>query len=146
MDYTTTFQVEQGPQEAYAAINDVRGWWSSGGVGGDTDQVGAEFTYAVPEIHYCKLEIVELDPGRRVVWRVLDSDLSFTKVRDEWTGTTIVFELSTKDGGTEVRFEHVGLVPAYECYENCSSAWSLLINGNLRKRISTGRPQPSPFV
>jgi hypothetical protein len=144
MNYTTTFQVEQTPQEAYAAINDVRAWWS-GEVKGDTDKIGAEFTYTVPDIHYCQMEITELDPGRRVVWRVLDSDLTFTNVRDEWTGTTVVFDVSIKDGRTEVRFEHVGLVPAYDCYDSCSNAWSLLVNGNLRKRISTGEPQPSPF-
>ncbi len=34
---------------------------------------------------------------------------------------------------TEVRFTHMGLVPQYECYGNCSNAWGLLINGDLLK-------------
>ena len=81
-----------------------------------------------------------------MAWRVVDSNLTFTQTPDEWTGTSIVFDLSAVDGGTEVQFEHVGLVPAYECYDSCSNAWGLLVNGNLRKRIATGQPQPSPFA
>ena len=27
-DYSTSFTVEQTPEEAFAAINNIRGWWS----------------------------------------------------------------------------------------------------------------------
>ena len=50
---TRTFQVDASPQRAYDAINDVRGWWS-GRITGPTDQLGAEFSYWVPGIHYVK--------------------------------------------------------------------------------------------
>ena len=142
--YATSFTVDQSPQEVFDAINNVRGWWS-GEIQGDTDKLGAEFTYRVQDVHRSKQKITEIIPGKKVVWRVLDADLSFAKNRSEWKNTEIVFEIGEKSGKTEVRFQHVGLVPAYECYDNCSNAWGLLVNGNLRKLITTGQAQPSPW-
>lgn len=37
------------------------------------------------------------------------------------------------------------LVPAFECYGACSSAWATLIGKNLRRWIETGEVQPSPW-
>lgn len=142
--YTTSFMVDQTPEEAFNAINNVRGWWS-GDINGDTNQLGAEFTYRVQDVHRSTQKITEFVTGKRVVWRVLDADLSFTKDRGEWKDTEIVFEIAKKEGKTEVRFTHVGLTPAHECYNNCSNAWGLLVNGNLRKLITTGKAQPSPW-
>jgi hypothetical protein len=142
--YSTSFMVDQSPQEVFDAINNVRGWWS-GEIQGDTEKLGAEFTYRVQDVHRSKQKITELIPGKKVVWRVSDADLSFAKNRSEWKNTEIVFEIGEKSGKTEVRFQHVGLVPAYECYDNCSNAWGLLVNGNVRKLITTGQAQPSPW-
>src|SRR5947208_10041500 len=92
-----------------------------------------------------KQKITELIPGKKLVWRVLDSNLSFVKEKSEWTGTDIVFEISKKDGKTEVRFTHVGLVPRFQCYGDCSGAWGTLVNENLGKLITMGRVQSDPF-
>jgi len=37
-----------------------------------------------------------------------------------------------------------GLVPDYQCFDKCSSAWSFYINDNLRKLITTGKGEPQP--
>jgi hypothetical protein len=142
--YTTSFRLDRSPEEVFNAINDVRGWWS-GEIQGDTDKLGAEFTYRVQDVHRSKQKITEFIPGKKVVWHVLDADLGFIKDNSEWKGTDIIFEIAKKGDKTEVRFRHVGLVPAYECYNNCSNAWGMLVNGNLRKLITTGKAQPSPW-
>jgi len=139
---TTAFTVDETPEAAFAAINNVRGWWS-GDIDGATDQLGAEWTYRYRDLHYSKQKIVELAPGKRVVWQVLDSYLSFVKDKEEWNGTTITFDLADKDGKTEVKFTHVGLAPEDECFDACSNAWGSYIKGSLRDLIATGKGQPN---
>jgi hypothetical protein len=97
-------------------------------------------------MHRAKQKITELIPGKKIVWRVLESDLSFLKDKNEWTGTEIVFDVSAKRSKTEVRFTHAGLEPQIECYGSCSNAWGMLVNGNLRKLITTGKNQPDVFA
>jgi hypothetical protein len=73
-------------------------------------------------------KVTEFVPGKKVVWHVLDSELSFAKDKSEWNDTDIVVDISEKDGKTEVRFTHEGLVPRFECYGSGSNAWGTLIN------------------
>ncbi len=137
---TTAFTVGQTPEEAFIAINNVRGWWS-GEIEGGTDKLGDEFTYRYKDLHFSKQKITEFIPGEKVVWLVLDSHLGFIEDKSEWNGTEVVFEIAKKGNKTEVRFTHKGLAPERECYDACSSAWGSYINGSLRSLIATGNGQ-----
>lgn len=140
--YTTRFTVDQTPAQAYAAINDVRGWWSQS-IEGKTDRVGEKFKYHYEDLHRCEIQVREQIPGRRVAWHVLDNFFSFTEDRTEWKGTDIVFEIAGKGEQTEIIFTHQGLVPEYECYDACSDGWGTYIKGSLRDLIATGKGQPN---
>ena len=143
-NFETTFSVDQSPKEVFAAVNNVRGWWS-GEVEGQTDHLGAEFTYNVPGMHYSKQRVTENSPSKKVVWHVTDANLSFVDKKTERKDTEIVFEISPKGNKTQLHFQHIGLEPACECYDACSNGWSLLVNGNLQNLVITGKVQPSPW-
>ena len=143
--FTTSFTVDQTPEEVFTAINNVRGWWS-GEIDGSTDSLGDVFTYRYKDVYRTTQKITEMVPGKKVVWHVTDAELNFVKDKTEWNGTDIVFEIAKKDGKTEVRFTHVGLVPAFECYGGCSGAWGGLVGGNLRNLITSGKNQPDAFA
>jgi hypothetical protein len=140
-DYTKAFTVDQTPQHVFDAVNDVRGWWSED-VEGKTDALGAEFEFRFKDLHRSTHRITELVPGKRVVWRITDAKISFVHDKNEWNGTEVVFDIRKKGDKTELRFTHVGLVPAIECYGQCSDAWSFHL-GSLRSLITTGKGQPN---
>jgi len=141
-DFTTTILVQQTPREVFDAINNVRGWWSES-VEGNTDQLNEEFLYYYKDVHISKMRIIELIPGKKVTWLVLENEFNFTTDKNEWKGTNIVFEISENDKQTELRFTHVGLTPAYECYDVCRDAWTSYIQGSLKNLIETGKGNPN---
>ena len=141
-DFSTTLLVDQTPKEVFQAINNVRGWWSEE-IEGGTHKLNDEFTYHYKEVHHCKMKLIEVVPERRVAWLVLDNYFSFTKDKSEWKGTTISFDISNKDGQTQMRFTHQGLVSEYECFDICSNAWTDYIQNSLRKLIVTGKGTPN---
>jgi len=142
-NYTASFLVDQSPREVFNAITNVRGWWSEE-IEGGTQKLNDVFTYHYRDVHQCKMRLIEVVPEKKVVWLVLDNYFNFIDDQAEWKNTEVVFEISDKDGGAEVRFTHVGLVPQYECYDVCSNAWGGYISGSLRNLINTGNGQPNP--
>jgi hypothetical protein len=140
--FTTSFTVDQSPEEVFAAINNVRAWWS-GEIDGETDKLGAVFTYRYQDFHRSTQKITELVPGKKVVWHIPDALLTSFKDDKEWNGTEIVFEIARKSDKTELRFTHVGLVPAFECYGDCSGAWGFYVNESLHSLITTGKGKPN---
>lgn len=140
--YTASFTVDQSPAEVFAAVNHVRGWWSEE-IEGTTDRLGAVFTFHAENLHHSIQQITEFVPGQKVVWHVVDSQINFVQDKTEWKGTDIVFEIVSTGDQTELRFAHIGLVPAVECYRECSDAWGFYIKHSLLRLITEGTGQPS---
>ena len=134
-DFSTTVVVKQSPAEVFKTLLNVRAWWSGlydESFEGSSDQVGDEFSFrAGGGAHYSKQKLVELVPGKQVKWLVTEANLNFVDNTDEWKGTTIEFDLAEKDDGTEITFTHHGLVPQFECYDDCAPAWQLYVHQQL---------------
>jgi len=141
-DFSTTLLVEQTPKEVFDAINNVRGWWSEE-IEGNTDKLNDVFNYHYEDVHRCRIKIIEMIPGKKVVWHVLENYFKFTNDKTEWTDTKIIFDISTQDNKTQVRMTHQGLVPEYECFDICRNAWTNYIQNSLYNLVSTGKGQPN---
>ena len=141
-DFTTTLIVDQSPEEVFNAVTNVRGWWSEQ-IDGNTAKLNDEFDYHYEDIHRCKVKLIEVIPNQKVVWLVEKNYFKFTEDETEWTDTKPTFEISEKDGKTELRFTHVGLVPDYECFDICRDSWTNYIQNSLKKLITTGKGQPN---
>ncbi|WP_236594395.1 SRPBCC family protein [Saccharothrix sp. 6-C] len=141
-DFSTTISTHRTPDEVFAAVVDTRGWWSEH-IDGGTTRVGDRFTYHYFDNHRCTVELTEVVPGEKVVWRVLDNYFSFTQDRTEWTGTELVFAISPTADGAQLHFTHVGLVPEYECFDLCSKSWGFYVGTSLRELIDTGKGRPN---
>src|SRR5262249_18333898 len=103
-----------------------------------------EFLYHYKDVHVCKMKLVELIPGKKVVWQVLSNYFNFTKDKTEWTGTKIIFEITATNGKTQLHFTHEGLTPEYKCYEACRDGWSKYIKKSLYSLVTNGKGQPNP--
>lgn len=135
--FTTSITVDNSAADVFNAINNVGAWWH-GEVKGGAQKPDDEFEYRFEHFHYSKQKVAELIPGKKIVWLVTDSKLSFTKDQSEWTGTRIIFEIEEVNGKTQVRFTHEGLVPAFECYDDCSNGWSMLMQKSLFSLLTKG--------
>lgn len=157
-DFTTTLLVDKSPKEAFNAINNPRAWWSEE-IEGPTDKPNDVFNYHFEDIHRCQIKVIEVIPDKKVVWLVMDnyfkpgifddashhlrSSDKLHNSKAEWTDTKISFEIFKIDNQTQIRFTHLGLVPAYECFDVCSNGWNHYIRQSLLRLITTGKGEPN---
>jgi uncharacterized protein YndB with AHSA1/START domain len=142
--YQKSLVVEATPAAVYAALTTpegLRGWWTQ-----DCDvatQVGGTIHFRFGRTRKA-MRIESLQPGREVRWLCMGAHIAATGLarRDEWVGTQVVFVLTPEgEARTRLDFEHVGLVPAFECYDLCSDGWRHYL-GSLQQFIETGRGTP----
>ncbi len=148
-DFKLDLTYDAPPGELYRALateQGVRGWWTR--LCELDEEEGGEGSFRFPDADfYARMRVARLEPPRLVEWDCLDSkhpeDSGFVDLHD-WIGTTLRFEIEgAGDGGSRLRFTHVGLVPL-ECAEVCSSAWSFYLGDSLRALLESGEGKPYP--
>jgi uncharacterized protein YndB with AHSA1/START domain len=121
--------------DACATPEGTAQWWTrqvkgEGRVGGKVAfWFGGEEPSAV-------MEVTELTPGRRVVWRCDDGP-------QEWLDSTVTFDIRPDGDDTVVMFTHAGWREPVEFMHHCSTAWgSFLISMKHALETGTGAPWP----
>ncbi|HUB62207.1 MAG TPA: SRPBCC domain-containing protein [Puia sp.] len=133
-DYHCSFTADVSAEEAFDAINDVKAWWATC-FEGHARAVHDKFSMPFGKT-WVDFEVVELVPGKRVVWLVTDCNIEFVRDKKEWKDTRVVFEINPAGRGVEVSLTHVGLVPQIECYEDCEQGWNHHFGKSLLKLLT----------
>ncbi len=128
------------PDQAYAGIANVAGWWAKS-FKGKALNTGDTFTVQFGKTSVA-FEIIEAMQGKKVVWKVTDCYLDWLHDKTEWMGTEIVWEITATDGVTKIDMTHVGLTPVVECYNDCRKGWDGHITGSLLKLVTEGVGKP----
>lgn len=147
LDLTRTLVVPRTPQEVYDAIRRINAWWTVSAEG-NADQLGDHFTVAFSDpvsgalVHRTVQRITEAAPGKRLAWRVTECHMPWLKDKEEWKGTTMVFDITPDAEGARIHFKHIGLTPAVECFEPCERGWAYFLIESLQQLIVTGAGRP----
>ena len=141
--YTATIEFAKSPKDVFKLIKDIPKWWINYADGrqtefeGQSSNLNDEFILRHGKNHYSKQKLIEVIPDKKIVWFVTDSKLNWIeKNKFEWTGTKMIFEWSTQDNKTVLKFTHQGLVPEKECYDHSVQFWNMVIKEWLFNFIS----------
>jgi uncharacterized protein YndB with AHSA1/START domain len=123
---------------ALATREGLAGWWTTDTQG--TSKVGEalkfRFTADGKELGGFDMKVLELEPGKRVLWQVVEGPA-------EWIGTKISFDLRQEGDFAVVLFKHQDWREPVEFMHHCSTKWAIFLM-SLKSLVETGKGQPSP--
>jgi hypothetical protein len=139
--FTIAIEVSKSPQEIFTIITrDVSKWWGGKDLNGNHTKLNDEFVVHHPCAHYSKQKLIEVIPGKKLVWHVTESTLHWLEQdKQEWTNTKMIFEIHADKNSAVLNFTHKGLVPAKECYAACSQGWTMVMTDWLLHYITEGK-------
>ena len=123
------------PDEVYdalTAIDRLAAWWTSD----TTTDADGKLIFRFGEVGGFDMKVVDLHPGKRVLWEVVDGP-------PEWVGTTVDFELTRDAEWTIVLFTHAGWREPVEFMNHCSTKWATFLM-SLKALVETGTGAPHP--
>jgi uncharacterized protein YndB with AHSA1/START domain len=126
------------PSEAFDKIGRVPQWWGTD-FQGQSRNVSDVFTVRFQSGDVYTIKIVDVVPDKKIVWQVIDSSRPSLKDQNEWTGTHIVWDISSLSNATRIEMTHVGLVPELECYNACSQGWDFLMQKSLLNLVTENK-------
>lgn len=140
-DIELKVEINTSPEKVYEALTEQKHfelWWTPDCT--VEPEVGTESRFEFnPYGDYIVLIVTKLEPNKLVEWKVTDSKMMGTP---EWINTTITFELSEKDGKTELSFAHKDWKEETECFKKCTEGWTHFVADSLKLYLETGKGKP----
>jgi uncharacterized protein YndB with AHSA1/START domain len=118
---------------ALATREGLAGWWTHDTQG--ESRVGGVLQFRFGAGGF-DMKVLELQPGRRVLWEVVDGPA-------EWIGTTVDWELRQEDDYAIVLLRHQGWKEPVEFMHHCSTKWAIFLM-SLKALVETGTGAPDP--
>jgi uncharacterized protein YndB with AHSA1/START domain len=129
--------IKSSVSEVYTALTTTEGlagWWATDTKGEGNDLGGVlRFRF---EAGGFDMKVLELDPGKRVLWEVVDGP-------EEWIGTHVSWDLAQADEHAIVLFKHAGWKEPVEFMHHCSTKWAVFMV-SLKSLVETGKGAPDP--
>src|SRR5258708_6632201 len=124
------------PEAVYKALATREGlaaWWTNNTQGESTLGEQLQFRFKAGGFD---IKVLELHPGQRVLWQVVDGP-------KEWIGTQVSWELKQEGDYTIVLFKHQGWKEPVEFMHHCSTKWGIFLM-SLKSLLETGKGAPAP--
>jgi len=137
--YSFELETSKTPMEVFDLLLEIEKWWSGiydETITGESKKLNDEFSFSAGGgMHFSRQRLLEQVPGKKIVWEVTESNLSFLNNPKEWEHTKLQFDIVEKaNSKTTITFTHEGLAPHIACYEQCSNAWTQYFE-NLQNKL-----------
>ena len=119
--------------KALTTCEGLAGWWTDETTGDNRLGGVVQFRFGGGGFD---MEVLELEPGQRVRWLVVDGP-------QEWIGTRIDWALREDGDGTVVMFKHQDWKEPVDFMHHCSTKWAMFLM-SLKSLLETGQGQPWP--
>jgi len=136
-NFTSSTSANINADEAVKKISNVPGWWGIT-FSGSAEKQNDQFVVKMGGDSFFDFTVVELVPGKRIVWLVTDCYMPWYADKTEWTNTKLIFDVTESDGLTTLNFIHEGLTPEVDCYKDCAPGWTHWIKTSLFSYFTTG--------
>lgn len=133
-DYSTSILVRATAKQAFEALSlGIKSWW------GSTDplavHLGTEFRVSWGAPWY-QFKIIAFEEPSRISWACIDANqiiAGLEGVQKEWVGTELHWAIEEMPADrVKVSLLHQGLVPAFICYDFCSTTWDSFVQDRLK--------------
>lgn len=132
--------IKAAPQDVFDGITKLdrlSGWWTKDTTG--DPKVGGVIHFQFGDRGFFDMKVLELDPGKRVVWEVVEGP-------KEWIGTNVIWDLKPFENGTTILFKHAGWAKPVEFMHHCSTKWAtFLMSLKAMLETDTGTPHPNDY-